>query len=113
MEYVSSFLWAQRATNADELTVFVPQVGPMIVNIDYKDMTLREVLLKIARKHRLRCVDNSNQSQSSFDSLPRLYTESYEFTISQDEKERLNVRKYLQPIAVLFICDNVVGDTCV
>lgn len=59
---------------ANTLTVYIPHVGPMYVPLLDGVTTLRDLLPIINKKHRL-----------------RLYTDQYEFIISQDEKERLKL----------------------
>lgn len=58
----------------NSLTVYIPHVGPMYIPMSDEVVTLRDLLPIINKKHRL-----------------RLYTDQYEFIVSQEEKERLKL----------------------
>jgi len=61
-------------TEENSLTVYIPHVGPMIIPLTDTTSTLRDLLPIINKKHRL-----------------RLYTDQYEFIVSEEEKERLKL----------------------
>lgn len=63
-----------RANNV--VSVFIHHMAPLNIVVESPTKTLRDLLLTIAKKHRL-----------------RLYTDTFEFVVNQDEKERLQVRR--------------------
>ena len=60
--------------SGNTIAVFIAHMSPMTIPVASSTTTLRDLLPLIAKKHRL-----------------RLYTDHYEFIITQDEQERLNL----------------------